>query len=91
MTFRYRLRFLSRKHGDYARHLRAARLAQTTGDIACESYRTGRMDSLAVLVEREEDIDAVLAALPADAFYGAQNMDDDGLLGLVPQNRRSRA
>jgi len=90
MTFRYRLRFLSRKQGDYARHLRAARLAQTTGEIGCESYHTGRIDNLAVLVENESDIDAVLAALPADAFYGAQNLDDDSLLDLAPEGRRGR-
>jgi len=32
----------------------------------------------------------VLAALPADAFYGAQNLDDDSLLDLAPEGGRGR-
>jgi len=40
--------------------------------------------------KNESDIDAVLAALPADAFYGAQNLDDDSLLDLAPEGRRGR-
>ena len=74
MMYRYRLQFLSNRDGDYGRQMKAASLAQTRGRIECRSYRTGSAENLAVLVEREEDIDVVIRALPPGAFVGAQNV-----------------
>lgn len=88
MPYLYRVRFVSRRQDDYVRHLRAARLARTRGGIECESYRAARRDNLAVLVEREEDIDAVIRALPPDAFDGVQNLLDSGLMGLDTERER---
>lgn len=88
MPYLYRVKFVSRRQGDYVRHLRAARLARTQGEIACESYRAARRDNLAVLVESEEDIDTVIRALPPDAFDGVQNLADSGLLDLDSEGPR---
>ncbi len=68
--FRYEIQFLSRVKSDYARHLAAAEAIGPTGRMAFKNYYFAGIKGLIVLLENEQDKDALLRLVPRSEIVG---------------------
>lgn len=69
--YRYEVQFLGRSEGDYARHLTAAQSIAVTGGMAFRTYYFAGIRGLIVLLENEQDRDALMHAVPRAEIVGA--------------------
>ena len=69
--YRYEVQFLGRSEGDYARHLTAAHGISASGRMTFRSYYFAGIRGLIVLLENEQDRDALMHSVPRAEIVGA--------------------
>ena len=69
--YRYEVQFLGRSEGDYARHLTVAQSIVASGRMTFRSYYFAGIRSLIVLLQNEQDRDALVRSVPRAEIVGA--------------------
>lgn len=72
--FRHEIQLLSRREGDYHFHRNAVLSVNVSGKVGFRSYFFAGRKCLVVLLESQQDVDAVLSVLPRYAAVSVREL-----------------